>query len=325
VNRSYQLSPEIRFTPSAATTVTAGFDLVHGWMTGTETREANRWQNSLFLSASQTVALPWETPFEVIFFPSLRYDRFSDVASDVSPRVGMNVGLFRSPDLRLRASYGKSFRVPTFNELFWIAGGNPDLSPERSLSADAGLLAGIPLLGTVTAEFTVFTVETTNRIIWLPATGSYWSPRNIGRVRSDGIEAELRWTTLDGALSLAGNSTWTTVTKRSADVPGDPTEGKRLIYTPSQTVHISATVVAGDAELYLRHSWTSYRYTTEMNDRFLPSFGVTSATVRWGFAAGDFHITLKGEVENLFNTSYQTMALFPMPLREFRGTVGVDL
>jgi outer membrane cobalamin receptor len=47
--------------------------------------------------------------------------------------------------------------------------------------------------------------------------------------------------------------------------------------------------------------------------------------VRWGFAAGDFHITLKGEVENLFNTSYQTMALFPMPLREFRGTVGVDL
>jgi len=34
---------------------------------------------------------------------------------------------------------------------------------------------------------------------------------------------------------------------------------------------------------------------------------------------------VKGEVNNISNTSYQVIALYPMPLREFRATLGVEL
>lgn len=324
-NRAFILTPEVRYIADLSFTAALGLEYASASLVSNEVNDARRIQRSAFLSLQHTIALPFEVPFEAIIYPSVRYDGFSGLKGDASPKIGINIGLLREPGLRLRASYGRSFHAPVLNELHWKAGGNPDLRPERAVSFDAGVRAEIPLAGYLRLDASYFSSDTRDRIVWLPGAGGIWSPKNIASVKSTGAEAEASWTGFDGELVLTLNSTWTDVKKTSADFPGDPTNGKRLVYSPRQTAFASAAVTLWGAVLVIRNSWYSYRYTTEMNDRFLPSFSVTSAALSYAFPAGDFSATAKLEVNNLFDSSYQLIASYPMPLREIRGTLGVEL
>ena len=315
------LTPEALFNVSPALSGVAGVEYARASLQSSETTDAVRVQKSAFLSTEDSFPLPWRVPFEVIVYPSIRYDTYSDVGGDVSPRLGVNIGLLREPGLRLRASYGKSFRVPTLNDLYWIEGGNPALRPERALSFDAGFRSDLELLGALRIDASFFSIDSRDRIVWVPASGTFWSPKNISSATSRGVETEAVWTGFEGALRLTLNATWMDVTKKSEDFPGDPTEGKKLIYEPAETFNAIAEARMGSVFLLLRHSWVSYRYTTEINDRFLPSYSLESASVKYILPVEAFRASLKGEVNNIFNTSYQVIALYPMPLREVRVTL----
>ena len=324
-NHDVIVTPEALFDFSPAFSGLAGVEYARASLQSSEITDAVRIQKSAFLSTGHSLSLPWQAPFEIILYPSIRYDTYSDVAGAVSPRLGLNIGLLRDPGLRLKASYGRSFRAPVLNDLYWIEGGNPALKPERALSFDAGFRCDLDVAGSLRIEASYFSIDSRDRIVWVPASGTFWSPKNISSVTSRGEEAEAVWTGFEGAIRLTLNGTWTDVTKTSADFPGDPTEGKRLIYEPAQTLNGIAEGRMGSVTLLLRHSWISYRYTTEINDRFLPAYSLESAAIRFGFPVGPFGASLKAEVNNIFNTSYQVVALYPMPLREVRVTLEAGL
>ena len=66
-----------------------------------------------------------------------------------------------------RVSYGTAFRVPTFNELYYpYGGGNPDLTPEKSRSWEAGLKYHTQDLA---VDWTVFHTKLTDMINGWPA------------------------------------------------------------------------------------------------------------------------------------------------------------
>jgi outer membrane cobalamin receptor len=324
-NHDVIITPEALFDFSPGLSGLAGAEYARASLQSSETADAVRIQKSVFLSTGHAIPLPWQAPFEIILYPSIRYDTYSDVAGDVSPRLGLNIGLLRDPGLRLKASYGKSFRAPVLNDLYWIEGGNPALKPERALSFDAGFRCDLDIAGSLRIDASYFAIDSRDRIVWVPASGTFWSPKNISSVTSRGAEAEAVWTGFDGAIRLTLNGTWTDVTKTSADFPGDPTEGKRLIYEPAQTLNGVAEGRVGPLTLLVRHSWISYRYTTEINDRFLPAYSIESAAIRYRLPAGPFGASLKAEVNNILNTSYQVVALYPMPLREVRVTLEAGL
>jgi outer membrane receptor protein involved in Fe transport len=325
INRQFQITPELRYTGSPTLTGTLGADLGNASYRGTDLSNADRRYVGVFASTQHNLSLGSGIPFDLNIFPSLRYDSFSDVEGDLSPRIGVNLGLVQVPEIRIRSSYGKSFRAPTFNDLYWIAGGNPDLKPERSLSLDAGILASVEWNGVWTLDGSYFNINTKDRIIWAPTSGTYWSPKNISEVRSSGFELEGTWRGFDGLLTLAANATWTDARKTSQDYEGDPSQDKQLIYVPAQTFNVSATVQTGGVRFYVENLWVSYRYTTETNDKFLPSYSVTSAALAYRLPVGLFRLLLKAEATNIFDTQYQVLALYPMPTREFRLTAGVEL
>ena len=319
------ITPEAFFTVSPALSGLAGVEYARASLQSSETTSALRIQRSAFLSTEDVFPLPWSAPFEIAMYPSVRYDAYSDVAGDVSPRLGLNIGLLKDPGLRIRASYGKSFRVPVLNDLYWIEGGNPALRPERALSFEAGLRCDFEFLGSIRIDASYFSIDSRDRIVWVPSSGTFWSPKNISSATSRGAEGEAAWTGLEGALRISINGTLTHVVKTSADFSGDPTEGKRLIYEPEETFNAVADARCGPVNLLYRHSWISYRYTTEVNDRFLPAYSLESAAVRFTLPVAPFNASVKAEVNNIFNTSYQVIALYPMPLREFRATLEARL
>ena len=324
-NRAVFLDPEVRYVASSSVTASAGMDMGYGTLTSSDVHTAHRWQQSYFLNGQVSLPLHVTLVNDVLVYPSLRYDRFSDVNGDISPRIGLNVGVLGQQGLRVRASYGKSYRAPTFNELYWIAGGNPSLTPERSLSFDAGVEAQFTFLGSCSVQSTYYSIDTRDRIVWVPQSGGYWSPHNIDRVTSRGVEVEVRWRGANGLLECGIAGAWTDARKVSADFPGDPTYDKHLIDVPGQTLDADVSFNVTPVTVYVRHSWVSFRYSTETNDQFLPHYGLTSAAARCMLPIGGGSVSFKLEVTNLFDTSYQMIAQFPMPLREFRATLGVAL
>ncbi|MEK9502627.1 TonB-dependent receptor plug domain-containing protein [Gaopeijia maritima] len=123
--------------------------------------------------------------------------------STVSPSLG--VSALASDVVRLRASAGRGFRAPSFKELEWnyanlgagyVLQGFGDLEPERSWNVGAGIDV------TPTAAF-AFTVDAFhNRIdgmIQFAFTGNtpagllIYSPRNLDRAVTRGLELEASW------------------------------------------------------------------------------------------------------------------------------------
>jgi len=105
---------------------------------------------------------------------------------------GIDLGYQLGRRLRWAASIGRSFRVPTFTELYYQSPanlGNSQLKPESAWNFEQNLF------WTSTAmriSVSLFLREGKNLIDWVRLTGNDpWQARNIARIQTAGIEMEL--------------------------------------------------------------------------------------------------------------------------------------
>ena len=66
----------------------------------------------------------------------LRKEITNNYESPLLFSLGANYQLSQIYQLKVNAS--KNFRIPTYNDLYWSAAGNPELNPEESLQAQFG-------------------------------------------------------------------------------------------------------------------------------------------------------------------------------------------
>ncbi|MFH1336249.1 MAG: TonB-dependent receptor [Candidatus Zixiibacteriota bacterium] len=123
-----------------------------------------------------------------------RYDLPSDFEKVFSPNLGMIYHL--SDDLSMKLNYGKAYRAPTFNDLFWPDGGNKNLKPEKGESIEAGLaLTGRK----ISYQVFLFRREVKNLISWQPlGENGLWQPFNLDRFNCKGLELELDYMLSEG-------------------------------------------------------------------------------------------------------------------------------
>ena len=72
------------------------------------------------------------------------------------------------------------------------------------------------------------------------------------------------------------------------------------------------------------NSYVGYRYYTEDNIGFLPSYQVAAMNIRARLSFPPITGLVKCEISNLFDEDYQVIIGYPMPGRSFRVTVGVE-
>jgi iron complex outermembrane receptor protein len=213
--------------------------------------------------------------------------------------------------------------MPTFNQLYWREGGNPSLRPEYSTSFDAGLVHTADG-GSAVAELTVFHHDVTDKIVWAPSSGLYWTPRNVQHVRSTGVEAQLQlqWE----RLAVRANGQWISSRKVNASFAQDATTGKQLIYVPEWSGALTFAVAPAvwlDASLTMRV--LGQRYYDESNTVALPAHGVVDVAITAEAALQGVATTWKAELLNALDASYEVIAFYPMPGRHLRLTLGVAL
>ena len=133
------------------------------------------------------------------FDASLRVDRYTEFGTAWSPSLG--VGWWPSAALRLRASAGRAFRVPTFTERYYSDPANfarPEVHAETAWAGDAGADVFLPSGWTLGA--TLFGRLDHDVIDWLRATpAERWRTYNIRDVDTLGVE-------LTAGKTLAGGT-----------------------------------------------------------------------------------------------------------------------
>jgi len=120
--------------------------------------------------------------------PSIRYDRNSAFGDFFSPAIG--VSYMPTEILWLKLSAGKTYRAPTFNDLYWPRSGNPGLKPEHGWAYE--IRAESSPWPNLFAAVSFFVRSVKDRIAWLPQENNLWQPQNVNYLAIKGFDLELK-------------------------------------------------------------------------------------------------------------------------------------
>gem|GEM_PF-6785410 len=249
-------------------------------------------------------------------YPALRLDTFTGEPNHLSPKIGILFGDVLTRHLDLTISAGRSFRVPAFNSLFFISGvqvrNNPNLAAERSRDLDVGMSYKITAFGSHKVSATYYHRDVEGTVIWLPDFRFVWSPRNIDKVLSQGVELSYAWQTRDGRLRLESNYT---LTDARFDLAGNTNP---LPYRPRHLFNAELRYQLGGMSASWSQRRVSERFTTVAGTNPIAAYWLSDLVLTGEFQLGKFRLSPKLVVNNLLSADYQVVGNFPMPGREVR-------
>jgi vitamin B12 transporter len=237
----------------------------------------------------------------------VRYDSSGIYGEAVSPRLGVR---YRFNDyVSARASGGRGFRAPTFDELFWpdtgFGGGNPDLKPEYCWSYEFG-----PTL----RWNRYFKVDVVYFHSSYEDLISGWPPENVARAYIRGGEVGVQAAPVPPMPGLQFDASATFLQTKDRDT------GEQLDYRPAH---------AEFAELRYRRDFGGgafavtpsvsteivgqQQYTTYPDKDWLGAYALLNARLAFRAYYVEFYVAGK----NLGDKTYQTIYDYPMPGRTF--------
>jgi len=217
------------------------------------------------------------------------------------------------------ASWGRNFRQPNFNALYWQPGGNPGLTPEKSQSFEAGL-QGDHVGGFFRLAWNAvyYNTRVKDNIRWLPQ-GSAWSPRNLTRVKSEGLETNVTLSDKNDRHMLKGSYSFTNARKTGSDFSGDQTAGNMLPLVPKHQYLIRAHTTWGAFSAGAAWQFMSFRYANlDNNPRdVLDAQATLDVWISYAFSAGPWQLSLTPAASNITNEAYALVNGYPMPGQTF--------
>ena len=228
-----------------------------------------------------------------------------------------NIGYQLRDSWRMYGSIGRSFRVPTYTELYYVSAanmGNPGLKPEKAVTYETGISRSGQF---ITGNLTVFRREGTDIIDWarpLDSIDDLWRVENVSIVNTTGLEFSLGVYPDQSDFLLPISRLQTSYVFLDSD---RETEGYESKYLLRQLDHQFLISVELALPLSLNQGWKfRYEVPTEADSRF-----IVDTRVSWHYSKLEWFI----EATNLFNESYFEIGSIPMPGRQVLAGVKWDL
>lgn len=209
----------------------------------------------------------------------------------------------------IRINGSKNYRVPTFNDLYWYAGGNYELKPETSYQVELGQELQF---GNFKFDLAAFYISSENMIKWVPASGSLWKPSNISKSKNIGLEAKVNY-----GIQLNTNQKINLQALYSYTDAEDLDKNMQLIYVPYHKGSASLNYEFNNLSAYVQGIYTGIAYTTTDNSDTVDSSAIFNLGAEYNFSTRP-NISVGGRVKNIFNTYYENVAYRPMPSRNFQ-------
>lgn len=239
--------------------------------------------------------------------------------------LGINYSVHKN--IKIKASASRVYRLPTFNDWYWNPGGNPNLLSENGYTQDLGFKFQHQSKNKqwyFATEPTAFNKQIENWIIWLP-NGNYWSPENIMKVWSRGVETAttLCWQQNQIKFSLSALTNYVVSTNQQTKLNEDASLNKQLIYVPMYSGHVKLNIEYKKLNIAYKHSYTGYRYTSSDNTEYLNPYTLGNFYVSYKISYKQWKSNAFFQINNAWNTEYQIMLNRAMPLRNY--AVGLSL
>lgn len=247
------------------------------------------------------------------------------VRDALSPSASLQVNIYK--DLRIKAFVRRAYRVPMFNELYYIGYGNEDLKPEDAWLSDIGIewSGKVGKAWNLTAEADFFCNHLKDKITSAPseADPNIWLPYNIGKVLATGFEASVGAEySADGwnAGSEAGYTLQNAVDK----TPDSYTYGQQIPYVARHS--ITADAFCGYMGWRLGLRWNMRAGRSDSSGE-MPDWNTLDATFSKAFRYGKDRsrgINISIIARNLADTRYELSRGYPMPGRSIMGGITME-
>ena len=209
----------------------------------------------------------------------------------------------------IRLNGSKNYRVPTFNDLYWYAGGNFNLKPETSYQIELGQEFHF---GSLSLDIATYFISSKNLIKWSPGDGSLWKPSNLAKTQNLGLEAKLGYDIQIFQYHNLGLQAIYSYTDAQ-----DLDKGLQLIYVPFHKISGFVDYKIKDWTAYFQGMFTGSAFTTTDNSESVKSSAVFNMGATYNFSTHP-DIAIGAQIENIFDTYYETVAYRPMPSRNFQ-------
>jgi len=230
------------------------------------------------------------------------------------PRLGLRWDAW--PWLTFKTNGGSYFRPPDFAEVFGDTGfskANPELKPERGVSADAGFQLH---LGATNFEYAYFLNNVDDLIVFIQTGQRVAKAQNVAQARVHGHELRLE-TRLGEGLTVRANYT-RQQTENLTPQPG--VHGKELPALPADDAYIAVDWHTSDRagngwEWSYELEFRGRRFFDEANLLPTPSQTVHNLSLAWRPRGLDFKVVF--EADNLTDEQVSDQLGFPVPGRSF--------
>ena len=205
---------------------------------------------------------------------------------------------------QLSVSLSSHFRHPTFNDLFWKPGGNPDLKPENGRNHSVGLSSKKSRFGTF--KFLYFKSKTENLIQWLPVQ-SYWQAKNLSNTKRYGLSGNWNKYT----KSIQAQFSFSLIESYFGD------KKKPLRYSPGKIATVDLVKRFKNWIISMNTNYTGemismYSYP---KDNIIPASTITSFHASKRYNVKYIDITIGTSIINIFNSEYESSKGYPEPGR----------
>ena len=212
----------------------------------------------------------------------------------------------------------RSYRMPSFNDLYYTTVGTKTLDPEDAIQFDISS-EWIPVRSAgrhLSFKVDAYRNQLKNKIIAVPTSNQFrWSMYNLGKVAVLGADATLDCAFKTGWGEIGAVARYTFQRSRDRSDPESLTWNGQIPYIPlhSGSVNVFGSLSGwrGDVTLFA----TGERFTTSAN---LPAYRLApwatlDAALSKDLSLRDKNLSIKLRLNNLLNEQYEIVDNYPMP------------
>ncbi len=281
----------------------------------------------------------------------------TDFRNTVSPAVTFRYIPFDSRWMTVGGFVRRSYRMPTFNDLYYVNFGNVSLRPEDAMQYDLRLDFRVRPSGkwTLAAKAEGYYNNIRDKIIAVPTSSQFrWTMYNIGHTHIAGAEGTFGWEYSPSCIRVSAGQTrkpagenrdTSRKVRRSGAGKGTDASGTDRLkvgmtirYTFQRAMDVSkpgSSTYGGQIPYIPRHSgsvtasagwkgWSADYSFVYTGTRYTSSSNIRS-TVMYPWSTHDvtisrafgFGVTLRLSVNNILNRQYEIVPNYPMPRCNF--------
>lgn len=235
-------------------------------------------------------------------------------------------------DLSLRVFVKRSFRMPTFNDLYYADMGNSKLNPEHVTQYNAGVVyerSCRSFFNNVRFTADVYYNKVKDKIVAYPKGQQFrWTMLNLGLVDIRGVDVSAL-VTVEPVSELFATFRAQYTCQRAIDItnPADNYYRDQIPYIPRHSGSAVLNLQWRGWGVNYSYIYVGERYNQQENIRYnyTQPWYTSDLSVSRDFKFNKVSLRVLAEVNNLLSQDYDVILNYPMPKRNYRFIFTVEI